>query len=250
MVSAKLQGGLANNLFQICTVLAYGLKHNMDYCIPITVSNPHSKYQQPYIFCSLQYKYDDSGLSLPVYKQTSFSYTEIPYMEDVCLDGYFQSFLFFNDYREQILKMLDFNWHCELGWIGIHLRFGDYLTKPDCHPIVTNEYLTMAMNFFRQKGYQNFHIFSDNLRMASEKLMLITRHTDNLMFSRNRSEIEDMQLLSCMEHQIISNSSFGLFAYWLNENVAKICVAPKVWFGKDLEYNNTRDLYPPNCIIL
>ena len=41
----------------------------------------------------------------------------------------------------------------------------------------------------------------------------------------------DMFLLSQCKHNIISNSSFGWWGAWMNENPEKITIAPNVWLN-------------------
>jgi hypothetical protein len=56
-------------------------------------------------------------------------------------------------------------------------------------------------------------------------------------------DYEQMLIMACCDHNIISNSSFSWWgAYW-NENPNKTVCYPSVWFGQYFEHtNNTSDM--------
>ena len=71
--------------------------------------------------------------------------------------------------------------------------------------------------------------------------LVITESTDN--------EIADLTNASCCESNVGSNSSYGWWIHWLNQNPDKMGVFPKKWFGDSLPHN-TKDLIPENSILL
>lgn len=240
MITTKLYGGLGNNLFQMATCIAYSLKHNVPYCIPTKVDNPHYPEQKPYIFPGVNYC--DKELNLPIYREKSFTYEEIPFMEDACLSGYWQSEKYFSEYREEILKSFGFGWAILEDVVSVQVRRGDYLNYPTIHPVITKEYLEQAMSLFPGK---DFMFFSDEIKWCEDNF----KHRKDCHFDYDWDEVNALVNASCCEHNISSNSSFGWWIYWLNRNPNKKGVFPRKWFGEAMDHD-TKDLYIPGSIIL
>ncbi len=244
-------GGIGNNLFQISATIAFSLKYKIDYCIPKAISNPHYRGQQ--VFQSSYLNYCDFGIStVTIYKEPSFEYREIPPPQSnfTLLQGYFQSYKFFDDYREEILEILDIPVGVPQPYVAIHWRLGDYRTLSNCHPPVSKEYIQKGIEYFIKSGYTNFMVFSDEIDFAYENI--VVPENCSLIFSEGRTEIEDLALAASCEHILGSNSSFSWWAYYLNQNENKIGVFPQKdkWFGEALKYNKVDDLYLPEWVLL
>ena len=249
MISIILQGGVGNNLFQVATAFAFGLKHNAEVIFPTTIENPHYEGQQVHQFTS--FKYSDNIIPLPTFQEQQFHYKPLPFMDYVCLSGYFQSWRYFNQYRKELLAALDFKWEPR-GGCAIHIRRGDFLDKPDVHPVITKEYLLEAMKYVVSKTNSeiNFFVYSDDEKWCIETFNEPKFEDYSIVLCHVPDEYDALQKMSCCEHQITSNSSFGWWAAYLNQNSNKIVVHPKKWFGSEYRHHNTRDLYLSNSIII
>lgn len=249
MVECKLFGGLGNNLFQIACCLSYAKKWGMDYFIPTKVINPHHKGSPTYLFPNINYS--DRELNLPVYLEPGFTYTEIPYMKNVCLSGYFQSYKFFDDYREYILKAFGFDHLVTTPNIcSIHFRSGDYKDFPTVHPIVSKEYLIAAINQMISKGYKRFLVFSDDIPDIKEIIGNFNWYNDCIFeYSEGQSDLEDLKLMASCESNVISNSTFSYWSAYINPNPNKTVLYPEKWFGSAMPHS-IEDLCPKNWIAL
>ncbi len=110
MISCKLQGGLGNQLFEIAATYALALRNN-DTC-GFDFNNCYTPLQgHP----SINYK--DTILSKVnninnynfrhYYNELNFAYEELPYTEDLFLNGYFQSEKYFDDYKQEIIDLFE-----------------------------------------------------------------------------------------------------------------------------------------------
>ena len=65
----------------------------------------------------------------------------------------------------------------------------------------------------------------------------------NKIFVDDLEDYEEIYLMSLCDNNIIVNSTFGWWGAWLNKNIHKKIIFPKVWFGPSLLYHNTSDIY-------
>lgn len=243
MVSTILRGGLGNNLFMMAQCIAHAKRHGLMYIIPMDIENPHYVNQKPYLFPNVNY----GRIGLPLYKERSFDYQEIPFVDNVCFDGYWQSHKYWCDYESEIRKAFGFRYNRAEGWCAIHVRRGDYMRLPDYHPFVGEEYLRHAIYEMNNlTGISKFMVFSNDMLWCKGFFGTIADYEFN--YFESGSEVVDMETGSWAEHQIIANSTFSLWMHYLNQNPNKICIAPKRWFGRMLEDHDTTDLYPPKAI--
>lgn len=251
MIQSKLEGGLGNNLFQMATVIAHSLRYGFEYSVPMKIQTPHTLGQVPYL--SPNIKYCKDFLDLPVYKEQSFEFSEIPKVDNIILEGFWQSYLYFDEYREEILKAFNFNWERKRDYCSIHIRLGDYLDKLDCHPPVTKGYLFEAMmnvmTRVRKWEAVKFLVFSDSTNLAKEMLSSTEFQSFPIEYCMETNPIKALELMSSCQYNICSNSAFSWWAFYLNQFQDKIGVFPRVWFGKELDHD-TSDLYLPNSIII
>ena len=215
MVSCKFIGRLGNQMFQKAAAIGLAYKNNDTYT------------------------FEENNF--PIFTERGFHFQDIKYSGDICLSGYFQSEKYFKHCRQKILDYFNFNAE-PLKRVSIHVRRGDYLNV-ECHPVVTLEYLNKAINHFKNIGYndKDFLMFTDDKEWCRA----------NFPFEiSNGNELEDIELMSRCEHNIISNSSFSFWGSWLNRNPNKIVIAPKIWFAGSKENIDTSDLYCENWIVI
>lgn len=252
MVACTNTGGLGNCLFIQATLFAFAKKHNLEYAIPTTIDNPHYEGQQAHRFPGFNYS-DDIPL-LPVFQEQQFHYKPLPFMDFVTIQGYFQSWKYFNDYRKELLEAIGFNKKTRNNICSVHIRLDDYLDKPECHPPITKGYIFEAMMnvMTRVQDWEavKFLVFSDSPRMAKEMLSSKEFKSFPIEYAEGNDEVYDLELMSSCEHNITANSAFSLMAAYINQNPNKIIVSPRNWFGNEMRHNNTKDLYLPNSVIL
>lgn len=169
------------------------------------------------------------------------SYT---FMEDVFfakhafIDGYWQSEKYFKDIQEVIRQDFTFplssnlsNWEISKEMeaytsVSLHVRRGDYLGG---FPVLNNSYYDPAMSFFRKEyGDVRFYVFSNDMEWCRANIK--GRDVKYIDWNVGEDSLFDMWLMTKCKHNIIANSSFSWWGGWLNSNVDKVVIAPRVWF--------------------
>lgn len=236
-VYAEQYGRLGNNLFQRATAIGYSITHN--------IGLASSRFQ-------------NMGLHEKMYwikeRGHHFQILPPPTAERVILDGYWQSEKYFAHCRQQVLGAFGYQWVPIFpDTCAIHVRRGDYLKYPDKHPVVTPEYLIHAINYIIAHANTNrFLFFSDDIPWCMEFLANFHWRFSEAAFefSEDRTEVQDLELMSSCQHQIISNSTFSWWGAWLNQNPNKVVISPSKdnWFGPGNAHLCTDDIIPDSWI--
>lgn len=256
MVGSYLQGGLGNYLFEISAAYALALKHNdvavFDKSTALVVHKPIDRYINN-IFRNLTF---DHGVKYPnIYKETNFNYNELPYVNNLLLIGYFQSELYFKEYRTEILELFSIDNETknyiatkykelfEKPNYSIHVRRGDYLKLQEHHPPCPIEYYEKAIDIIDGRN-KTCLVFSDDIDWCVSNLNI-----PNAVFISEADYIS-LYMMSICNDNIIANSSFSWWGAWLNNNDNKKVVAPKAWFGPAKKDFDTSDIIPKNWIVI
>jgi len=282
MLTCNLMGGLGNQLFQIFTVISYALEQKKKFGFlnvkELGGGDTTKRYTYWDSFFSKldNFLMEESPIIHNIYREKSFEYLDIPSNEfnypNVMLFGYFQSYLYFKDKYSEICDFLSINskkinllnnvldYHTSnfiKNSVSIHFRLGDYITKPDYHPIMSYDYYKMAIAYIlsNDSSIQNVLYFyeddTDTINTVNTIINDLKNDYPNLIFdkaSNKFSDWEQLMLMSCCRHNIIANSSYSWWGAYFNSNNKKIVCYPSVWFGPMLSNNNLKDLFPSDWV--
>ena len=273
-ISSSVMGGLGNQLFQIFTTIAYGIKYSRKIIFPehLTVQSrcPRHTYWESFlkhlfIFTTkfVPNKINEKMLyAFPVYQEgQGFSHIEIPEfkMTNVRLNGYFQSYKYFEKYMINILNLIKYNnirnqfvekykeYLTELDFpqfhientekekckiVSIHFRLGDYKTLPDYHPILSYVYYIHAIEHVMKKLQEknekvNFLVFCQE-----EDFEIVNGYFEHHFCNRfpeikhrfvkkGLDDWEELILMSMCDHHIIANSTFSWWGAYLGEKTSE-----------------------------
>lgn len=199
------------------------------------------------------------GIKRTHYVQRDFGYNKLDFignMNDLYLEGYWQSEKYFSDVKDVIVKEFTFknkltNKNKEIvklikdsNSISVHIRRGDYIFNPEASKIYSGicnlEYYKNALDIIKNNvSKPQFLVFSDDMDWVKNNLSL--ESCVYVDWNKNQESYIDMQLMSLCKHNIIANSTFSWWGAWLNSNENKIVIAPKKWFNTNA---NTTDLIP------
>tara|TARA_B000000475_G_scaffold268558_1_gene261220 strand:- start:3695 stop:4465 length:771 start_codon:yes stop_codon:yes gene_type:complete len=250
-----LEAGLGNQLFQIFAGLSKCLDNKENLYIYEKIINPHGN-NLPY-WNSLLVKLKPMLVNyLPhnnIYKEPSFEYKPIP--NENIIKGFFQSPKYFEHNWDKLKNYLIFTKDIPIQTktISIHFRIGDYL-KP-CHsthhPILTEEYYLNAIKHFDNSYNYILFVEKDSIDEMNKRYLNLLKKI-NYKIANNinniETDIDELQLMSKCEHNIIANSSFSWWGAYLNENINKKVIYSSVWFSGNLSNTNTKDLFKDNWI--
>ena len=262
-VTCQLYGGLGNQLFQIFATIAYSLEHKIDFLFEYSTNlGKRQTYWHTFLLSIIDHTVSNiAGTTLREQGGHGFVKLQEPLPnENIMLNGYFQSYLFFDNHSKTILKMLNVEKQqiCKIqqNSISLHFRRGDYKNLQDCHPIMGMDYYANALNYIlladetliRPVVY--YFCEEEDLESVEKDVgILKNEFRDKIVFERHLEETdwEEMLAMSCCKHNIIANSSFSWWGAYLNPDPDKIVCYPAVWFGP-LICENTEAMFPPNWI--
>jgi hypothetical protein len=215
-----------------------------------------------------------------VIKEPYFHYTPIgnyesiqkahPYKAHICLQGYYQSPLYFDKYKKYLFKFIGLS-SCQEKiikqekittnniYISMHFRLGDYKKYINTHPILHESYYINSLTYILEKQQDTHNIIilyfceNDDIMDVENKIQIIKDKFPNLQFKRAPQHLldwEQLMLMSVCQHNIIANSTFSWWGAYMKKDTSEtqlVCY-PNVWFGPYLKKNDTRTLFPSNWI--
>lgn len=278
MITIYLQGGLGNQLFQIFTCIAYALRHNIKFNLPLYNQNqqiaksPGGCLRPTFwdnFFINLKKNVVDNTIlykNKPRLSEKDHNYNEIPKInQDFMLTGYFQSYKYFQDQFDSIAEIININLFQKkikeqykdilIGdTISMHFRLGDYKKNVAVHNILSIDYYICALTEIMQKtNKDNFTVVyfceDEDVETVKNNINQIKQIHKNCQFERGKGEDwEELLLMSICNHNIIANSSFSWWGAYFNKNTDKIVCRPNKWFNIKFNNFNDNDLSPDTWI--
>ena len=177
------------------------------------------------------------------------------------LDGYWQSYKYFEDFGGHIKKDFTFknlvennkdtnvknmfNDIMKSNSVMVNIRRSDYLNN-NFHGVMGSDYINESSKIIESKiDNPKYFVFSDDIEWCKENVKLDNMVIVDHEYKGDRFDLY-LQLMKSCKHFIIPNSTFAWWAAWLSDNKNKIVISPKLWFT-DININ-TNDLIPSNWI--
>lgn len=257
MITCKLYGRFGNQLFQMAAAIGHAVKHGYSWAVPHdTIDNGT---WAPHPFTHLP-KYSDGANR--IWKEPAHYYNEIPAEDGLILDGYFQSYKYFEHCLDEVrryFKTETYNNSAYPDIIAIHFRHGDYALYPDKHPILPMDtYYIPAIEKVIQKRNLTSMVCLIKGDLTIDEIMEIVKnlnksfkHIEKVYIPGDENDyLRDFYNLCAAKNLIIANSSFSLMAGILNRNPDRIIIAPdkNQYFGIGNAHLDTRDIYPDDFI--
>ena len=263
MITGVLMGRLCNQMFQIAAVVSHAFDNKFQCTFPRAVlgGTPTKEESDIYaktIFRKVPYTSDFSFVTQR-YQETGFNYAQLPALDSVIYEGYFQSHKYFEHNRDIILDLFSpadeiENYILEKyayfldrdDTVSVSIRRGDYTTERyiNHHGLLPRDYYDRAMDHFPKT--HTFLFFSDDIEWCKQEF----GEQENFLFIEDEIDVVDFYLIGKMRHNIIANSTFPWWAAWMSQVPDKTVIAPKQWFGPANAHLDISDLYPDSWIQL
>jgi hypothetical protein len=241
MVTFNNAGRFGNWFFETATAIAYSLRHGLDFSMP--TGNGKDQFYHP-VYCKhlINPEYNPSLEEVRLW-ESSHAYQPLPFDEswrdkNIIIEGYRQSAKYFDEYKNEILYLLDFPYEKKDNTVAVHVRRGDYLLLKMKHPPVEKSWYENAMSKFGTNF--KFRFYSDDIDWCIKEF----GGRSDCEFSVGNSVEFDAADGACCEHQIISASTFGWAMAWLNRNPNKIVYLPRAWFVDGWDNIEVKDIVP------
>ncbi len=276
MIIIYLKGGLGNQLFQIFAGISYSINSKKEYYIcDKFYRNIDSKTTQRTTYWNSFFKNlknkikniekDNSFITI---KENGFEFKEFQnYLGNTWLNGYFQSYKYFNNNYEHILNLLQIKELQQITKIkykydfknlcSMHFRYGDYKKNEEYHLLLDkNYYLNAAELILKTNGKKSFLIFYE---IEDVKIVQLTidyiknknkKFVEFILIDPKIPDYEQLILQSICHSNIIANSSFSWWGAYLNNNPNKVVIRPSKWFGPKMKHNDLKDLCPNDWKII
>lgn len=279
MIYIALKGQLGNQLFQVATY--YELKKKFDVALDFQWFLDRSK--SPEILKilpnldvhknNIEYIADVENTFLSrikkhyLRKQTHYIEDQTKYNDlnvllenwgnkDFYLDGYWQSYKYFenslNEIQELFYPRTNYEkdkegLHDKMGnfrLCSVHIRRGDY-SKDKNMECLNIQYFNMRITeYLRNNSKSKIIVFSDDIKYCRDNIL----GNNSIAFCDwNKTALQDLQTMACCEDHILSNSSFSYWGALLGRNVDSKIYYPKTWFqfAKDADLSF---MFPPSWI--
>jgi len=275
MIYIEIMGGLGNQLFQIFTGISYSIDNKTPFKIkfnkkdevsPLDNISKRPTYWNNFLKTISAFTYVELP-NLPVIKEReAFNYNKIPqFDEDFIIFGYYQSYLYFDNNKHTIKRLLNIdknreiikNEHLEIFSdkmpISMHFRIGDYVKASHVHPVLDIEYYKKALKVlyekipnFSEKYYILYFFEEQDTNIVNAIISELIIEYSEIDFKACNVDIEDwvqMLLMSNCSHNILANSTFSWWGAYINTNPGKIVCYPEKWINT---HNKLIDLFPDN----
>jgi hypothetical protein len=293
MVIVKLQGGLGNQMFQfaIASILSLENKSKMkvdnrffenkekmvgftprQFELSVFNNSYHVATLKEIKSFAILSKFNqlrqNYGLNYPkvfIEPFLGYNHSVLQLQSPVYLDGYFQSYRYFEGYEDfikdkfsfskanldqknrQLLRVLNNN-----ETVAVHIRRGDYVNDKltqQFHGNCSKEYYLEAINRMEQKSKGLTYVFfSDDIDWVKEEFADLLVKKLFVDENKGSESWKDMFLMTFCSHNIIANSSFSWWGAWLNSFSEKTVIAPKKWFLNSDANEKTNDLIPESWL--
>lgn len=252
-------GRLGNHLFIWASLLGLSRRYKTTFQVPAWRYSEFFMYPPPVVGEEIR----SVGIKEPAFHyDESFwnhwlSGIENSYL-NVDIYGYLQSPMFWDNDQKFIQERMAFTHQFSRSvkekfihvfnrpTIAISVRRGDFIGNSEHYLLPINYYIGALYNNFQDLQNFNIVVFSDDLSYCRTHFECI----DNVSFADGLTDIEQLCLMSQMDHFAIANSTFSYFGAYLGEKSYSKVIRPAHHFaGQQLIDCDIKDHYPKHWVV-
>lgn len=239
------RGRLGNQLFQIAATIGLATKHGHEFTFPVWA-------YQHYFYAPLPNGGQFAAQQVP---EAHFHYDPEGFGPDgnYDVDGWRQSLRYWQASEELVRSWLNFDATFRQSvrnrfqealarpTIAISVRRGDFVGNPNYWQLPASYYYLALFTEFPDWRDHNIVIFSDDLAYCNVHF----EGLPNVYFAEGCTDIEQLCLMSCCDHFIVSNSTFSWWGAYLGEKEHSRVVRPNYLFDGALKQQHRDHDYWP-----
>jgi hypothetical protein len=248
-------GGLGNLLFQLFYGYSIAMRFNLEVVVKYSQIDESRESIYHYHMFDNVCRVSDIDYDYTI-NETTKNYLNlldnVPLNKNIYLTGYFQSTLYFKDYFNNIMNLLDdsiyviakdiFKKINNKKYIALHIRGGDYIAKSDYHKLMPESYYIDCLSNINNLEDYEIILFTDDYDYVDNKFSLNYNYKisdivdkylpDKYSYLKNNAELE-LYLMAMCYIIICANSTFSLWASYIGNyyKTTKKTFIPKEWFG-------------------
>ena len=158
-------------------------------------------------------------------------------------DIYIQDFKYFEEFKEEIRQLYQKGIGKRKEFIALHIRRGDYVENPFYVDLVKTDYYDKALNYFPGEKFLVFYRDRQGTNDNQDREWVnewLTSKGVKFELWEGQSEIDDLNAMASCKGHIMANSTFSIWAAFLNPNEDKKIIAPSQYYADGIE----RTKYP------
>ena len=276
-MTANLQGGIGNQLFQIAAAYAMSRKLNYNLSFKLNQFGGCRQGKHPSTYYSNIFQGVNFINNFPIMDMNikEMSWNAYPLLEQInhikntrvgksksmCLNGYFQSDWNWREYTNEIKQLFTpdggivsylknntdiLNRYPELSkphdFAFLGVRRGDYITYPDTHNPCGMTYYSQALQKMNKKKY---YIISDDIEWCKQKFK-----GENFVYMDIKEDKNMLLTMALFKNYIISNSTFYWWGSFLSIYDKPRIIAPDKWIFKNSQKEQYWSIYRKDMDII
>lgn len=213
-VTATLKGQMGNQMFIVQAIVGLAKKHNIPWALPLSMNDPNCNipFYMTDEFRSQASFFDEeisngNGMIINadtrtdrIYYEHGFEYKQLPYLggslrldgNKAGANGNYCSFIYSEGHDEYISMLFGFDYEIKADAVSLHIRRKDYLQLSDHLTVLPLLYYKNAINYFIERGYFNFKVFSDDIEWCKDYIPAIMPLMANVSYSEGNTALKDI----------------------------------------------------------
>lgn len=158
-------------------------------------------------------------------------------------DIYIQDFEYFKDFKEEIRQLYQQGIGERKEMVALHIRRGDYVDNSFYVDLTKTDYYDKALEHFKDEKFLVFYRDRQGTRDYEDREWVsqwLTEKGVKFEIWEGQNEVDDLNAMSSCKGLVGANSSFSIWAAFLNPNEDKKIIMPKQYYADGIE----RTKYP------
>lgn len=261
-ITVEIQGGLGNQLFQLCAAIVAASRTRRSFILDIEklrLSRAPGRQRRTFELLDFVTEAEVATLTHAWTQRLKWCIQQVETEQGPCdnvlsrvyphtdrIVGYFQNYQLVEEASDSLFRRINKSEKFRSLLLGeqrdeiaVHVRCGDYLSTRSraFHGLTKPQYFAEAIRLAANStAAERIHIVSDNPQLAGALLVSTGIGSDfEIDLSHQSTAWEDLAILANSRAVVMSNSSFSWWGGYLASRIHNsVVVAPTPWFAKHI----------------